>query len=95
MSNQIESLFTTALGLQSPWQVPLRTVYSDAAGSNSAEFAEGALKKWMSWARRSRLEPFKRLASPGASQHRDKAAKSLSARASTPSGIQLAKPALT
>lgn len=41
----------------------LRTVYSDAAASNSAEFAEGALKKWMSWARRSRLEPFKRLAS--------------------------------
>lgn len=40
----------------------LREVYKDAVASNSAEFAEGALKKWMSWARRSRLEPFKRLA---------------------------------
>lgn len=40
----------------------LRLVYSEARASNSEEFAQGALKKWMSWARRSRLEPFKRLA---------------------------------
>lgn len=40
----------------------LRLVYSEARASNSEELAQGALKKWMSWARRSRLEPFKRLA---------------------------------
>ena len=40
----------------------LRLVYSEARASNSEEIAHGALKKWMSWARRSRLEPFKRLA---------------------------------
>jgi transposase len=40
----------------------LRLVYSEARDSNSEEIARGALAKWMSWARRSRLEPFKRLA---------------------------------
>src|SRR5690606_15791370 len=40
----------------------LRLVYRDAAASNSEEIAQGAMNKWLSWARRSRLEPFKRLA---------------------------------
>ncbi len=40
----------------------LRLVYSEAGASNSEAIAQGALMKWMSWARRSRLEPFKRLA---------------------------------
>jgi transposase len=40
----------------------LRLVYREASTSNSEEIARGALTKWMSWARRSRLEPFKRLA---------------------------------
>ena len=39
----------------------LRLVYADAVGSNSPEVARAALKKWMSWASRSRLEPFKQL----------------------------------
>ncbi|TXH79737.1 ISL3 family transposase, partial [Thauera aminoaromatica] len=41
---------------------PLRLVYSDAGASNNEEIAQGAMSKWLSWARRSRLEPFKRLA---------------------------------
>lgn len=40
----------------------LRLIYRQARESNSEEFARGALMKWISWARRSRLEPFKRLA---------------------------------
>jgi len=40
----------------------LRQVYREARGSNSEAFARAALMKWVSWARRSRLEPFKRLA---------------------------------
>ena len=39
----------------------LRLVYREAAASNCEEVARGALMKWISWARRSRLEPFKRL----------------------------------
>jgi transposase len=40
----------------------LRLVYQDAVTANSAVNAEQALQGWISWARRSRLEPFKRLA---------------------------------
>ena len=40
----------------------LRMVYQEAGPSNCEQVAHGALKKWLSWARRSRLEPFKRLA---------------------------------
>ena len=40
----------------------LRLVYSQAVNANSEEFAKQALIKWLSWAKRSRLEPFKRLA---------------------------------
>ena len=40
----------------------LREVYSVAVGSNDEGVARMALGKWLSWARRCRLEPFKRLA---------------------------------
>lgn len=41
----------------------LRLVYREAAASNREDIARAALTKWLSWAQRSRLEPFKRLAS--------------------------------
>jgi transposase len=40
----------------------LREVYATATSSNCAEQAGDALRAWLSWARRCRLEPFKRLA---------------------------------
>ena len=40
----------------------LREVYAQAVASNSEEQAGAALRAWLSWARRCRLEPFKRLA---------------------------------
>lgn len=40
----------------------LRQVYEAAAQTQSEEVATTGLKKWLSWASRSRLEPFKRLA---------------------------------
>ena len=40
----------------------LREVYAVAVGSNDEATARTALGKWLSWARRCRLEPFKRLA---------------------------------
>jgi transposase len=40
----------------------LRAVYAEAASSNDKEKAATALRAWLSWARRCRLEPFKRLA---------------------------------
>ena len=40
----------------------LRTAYQDAARSNDEAFAHARLMAWIRWARRSRLEPFKRLA---------------------------------
>jgi len=40
----------------------LREVYAGALSSNCPEKAAEALKAWLSWARRCRLEPFKRLA---------------------------------
>jgi transposase len=40
----------------------LREVYARAATSNNAQMATADLKAWLSWARRSRLEPFKQLA---------------------------------
>ena len=41
----------------------LHLVYREAAASNREDIARAALTKWLSWAQRSRLEPFKRLAS--------------------------------
>jgi transposase len=40
----------------------LRQVYEAAAQAQSPEVAKAGLKQWISWAQRSRLEPFKRLA---------------------------------
>ena len=40
----------------------LREVFAHARSHNEATIASTDLKRWLSWARRSRLEPFKRLA---------------------------------
>ena len=44
-------------------KMALRTVYAKAAEENSSAQAKADLLGWISWARRSRLEPFKKLAS--------------------------------
>ena len=46
------------------WQLKmaLREVYAQARMHNSAEQASADLRAWLSWARRCRLEPFKKLA---------------------------------
>lgn len=43
-------------------KMALREVFAHARVHNHAEAASAELKAWLSWARRSRLEPFKRLA---------------------------------
>jgi transposase len=43
-------------------KMALRAVYASAAAGNDREHASKALKDWLSWARRSRLEPFRKLA---------------------------------
>jgi transposase len=43
-------------------KMALREVFANARSHNQAELAGADLKAWLSWARRSRLEPFKRLA---------------------------------
>lgn len=43
-------------------KMALREVFANARNHNQAEQASADLKAWMSWARRSRLEAFKRLA---------------------------------
>ena len=43
-------------------KMALREVYAHAAASNDPLLAMKELKAWLSWARRSRLEPFKKLA---------------------------------
>ena len=43
-------------------KMALRAVYANAAAGNNTERASKELKGWLSWARRSRLEPFKKLA---------------------------------
>ena len=40
----------------------LRAVYARATAHNSIEQAASDLRAWLSWARRSRLEPFRKLA---------------------------------
>jgi len=39
----------------------LRAVYARATAHNSIEQAASDLRAWLSWARRCRLEPFKKL----------------------------------
>jgi transposase len=43
-------------------KMALREIYANARRHNQAALASEQLKAWISWARRSRLEPFKRLA---------------------------------
>ena len=43
-------------------KMALREVYARAAASNDAQAARDDLNAWLSWARRCRLEPFKKLA---------------------------------
>ena len=43
-------------------KMALREVFANARSHNQAQRAGAELKAWLSWARRSRLEPFKRLA---------------------------------
>ena len=43
-------------------KMALREVFTHAREHNDATIASAGLKAWLSWARRSRLEPFKRLA---------------------------------
>lgn len=43
-------------------KMALRAVYANAAAGNDGDAAGRQLKDWLSWARRSRLEPFKKLA---------------------------------
>ena len=43
-------------------KMALREVFANARTHNQAELAGAELKAWLSWARRSRLDPFKRLA---------------------------------
>ncbi len=43
-------------------KMALRAVYAKAAQENRGELAKADLMGWISWARRSRLEPFKKLA---------------------------------
>lgn len=43
-------------------KMALRAVYAHAAAGNDQEQASKELKAWISWARRSRLEPFQKLA---------------------------------
>ena len=63
-SNAMHWLQRSNLKSARAWRLKqaLRQVYSDATGSNCETFAREALGKWISWARRCRLEPFKRLA---------------------------------
>ena len=43
-------------------KMALRAVYASAAAGNDREHASKEFKGWLSWARRSRLEPFRKLA---------------------------------
>ena len=43
-------------------KMALREVYARAAASNDPQLARADLSAWLSWARRCRLEPFKKLA---------------------------------
>jgi len=43
-------------------KIALSEVYARAAASNNPQHARTELNAWLSWARRSRLEPFMKLA---------------------------------
>jgi len=58
------ALQRTQLKAARAWRLKtaLRQVYETAAQAQSEEVAKTGLKRWISWASRSKLEPFKRLA---------------------------------
>lgn len=57
-------LKTSGLKSARAWRLKmgLREVYARAAASNDQQLAAADLRAWISWARRSRLDPFKKLA---------------------------------
>ena len=63
-TNAMHWLQQSSLKSARAWRLKmaLREVYARAAASNDAHFARTDLNAWLSWARRSRLEPFKTLA---------------------------------
>ena len=63
-SNTMYRLQRSNLKSARAWRMKeaLRATYKTGVTSNCPEQAEAALIKWISWARRSRLEPFKKLA---------------------------------
>jgi transposase len=63
-TNAMHWLQRSSLKSARAWRLKmaLRDVYARAAASNSADLARADLNAWLSWARRSRLEPFKQLA---------------------------------
>lgn len=71
-TNAMHTLQRSNLKSARAWRIKqaLREVYAHAREHNNAELAAKELNRWISWARRSRLEPFKRL---GATlrEHRD------------------------
>ncbi len=65
--NQTQAMHTlqrTTLPSARAWRLKmdLRKVYNNALQSNDKQIAQSQLKDWLSWAKRSRLEPFKKLA---------------------------------
>ena len=63
-SNTMYRLQRSNLKSARAWRLKeaLRATYKIGVTSNCPEQAEAVLKRWISWARRSRLEPFKELA---------------------------------
>ena len=63
-TNAMHWLQQSSLKSARAWRLKmaLREVYARAAASNDAHFARTDLNAWLSWARRSRLEPFKTVA---------------------------------
>lgn len=63
-TNAMHWLQRTTLKSARAWRLKmaLRVVYANAAAGNDREHASREFKGWLSWARRSRLEPFKKLA---------------------------------
>lgn len=63
-SNTMYRLQRSKLKSARAWRLKeaLRSTYQTGVTSNCPEQAEAGLKRWISWARRSRLEPFKKLA---------------------------------
>jgi transposase len=64
---QTQAMYTlqrTNLQSARAWRLKmaLRAVYAQASSSNDAELTRNTMQAWLSWATRSRLEPFKKLA---------------------------------